>query len=243
MTNNKWKLNKNSNWYDVIPDSGFGNTHIEIKCLGNEDTLKRFDTPEFYSEQNSIKIKLIQKGREYYHILILADSLSCEKTEGSGKFTKNSVVTIKAIPNKGWNFLYWTENDSIISRESSFTFRLFSNRYFRANFEKISTDIKDEFFELSKYNLFQNYPNPFNPTTTISYTIPENKPENHSFQQKTTLKVFNVLGKEVATLVDKNQSPGCYQVIFNAKELPSGIYFYKITAGDFIQLRKMILLK
>ncbi len=91
-----------------------------------------------------------------------------------------------------------------------------------------------------EFKLEQNYPNPFNPSTTIKYNIPE---ENF-----VTLKVYNLLGKEVATLVNKKQSAGSYQYNFNAGELSSGIYFYKLTGinssgKEFVQTKKMTLIK
>jgi hypothetical protein len=85
------------------------------------------------------------------------------------------------------------------------------------------------------YALEQNYPNPFNPSTTISFSLP------HAGQ--VSLKVFNMLGQEVATLVDGNHTAGTYQVQFNATGLSSGVYFYKLTSGDFSQVKKMTLVK
>jgi len=85
------------------------------------------------------------------------------------------------------------------------------------------------------YTLAQNYPNPFNPSTQISYGIP-----NSEF---ITLKIYDVLGKEVATLVDGAQSAGSYTVSFDASKLSSGIYFYTLKAGNFIETKKMILMK
>ena len=86
-----------------------------------------------------------------------------------------------------------------------------------------------------KYELTQNYPNPFNPTTSIQYAI--------SSKQFVTLKVYNLLGKEVATLVNENKEAGNYMVNFDASILPSGVYIYKLQAGDFVQTRKMTLVK
>ena len=83
--------------------------------------------------------------------------------------------------------------------------------------------------------LFQNYPNPFNPATRISYSIKE--------EGLVTLKIYDVLGKEVVTLVNENKPAGNYEVNWNAFNLPSGMYIYKIQAGSFVQTRKMILLK
>jgi hypothetical protein len=85
------------------------------------------------------------------------------------------------------------------------------------------------------YSLFQNYPNPFNPTTIIQYNV-------LSFG-KVVLKVYDLLGREVATLVDKQQNAGQYSVFFNASRLSSGVYFYKIQAGSYTETKKMMLIK
>ena len=96
-----------------------------------------------------------------------------------------------------------------------------------------------------KYFLYQNYPNPFNPTTTIKYSIPTSSPlaKGRTEVGFVSLKVYDVLGREVATLVNEKQSPGNYEVTFNAVGLPSGIYFYKLTAGNFTEAKKMVLMK
>jgi predicted extracellular nuclease len=86
-----------------------------------------------------------------------------------------------------------------------------------------------------KFELSQNYPNPFNPTTLIKYSLPK--------AGNVSLKVYNVLGKEVATLVNGYQTAGNYKVEFNARGLASGLYFYRLTAGDFVSVKKMMLLK
>jgi hypothetical protein len=83
--------------------------------------------------------------------------------------------------------------------------------------------------------LKQNYPNPFNPGTTIEYSLPKNS--------YVTLKIYNVLGKEAATLVDKFETPGNHSVRYDAANLASGIYFYTLKAGDFSQTKKMTLVK
>lgn len=93
----------------------------------------------------------------------------------------------------------------------------------------------------NKFELSQNYPNPFNPTTTIKYSLPVVAHELPL--QNVTLKIYNVLGKEVAILVNKSQKPGNYQVTFQAGNLPSGVYLYKLTAGNFTETKKMILLR
>jgi hypothetical protein len=83
--------------------------------------------------------------------------------------------------------------------------------------------------------LDQNFPNPFNPTTTIRFLIPE--------RSLVTLKIYDILGNEVLTLINKYMEVGSYEVKFNANKYSSGIYLYKISAGDFISTKKMILIK
>jgi hypothetical protein len=87
----------------------------------------------------------------------------------------------------------------------------------------------------SNFKIYQNYPNPFNPTTTISYDLPE--------RVKVKLSIYNLLGQEVATLIEGEQEPGRYDVKFDASGLPSGVYFYRLEAGNFIEQKKMILIK
>ncbi len=92
-----------------------------------------------------------------------------------------------------------------------------------------------------QYSISQNYPNPFNPSTTISFSIP-NVVSNINLS-KVSLKVYDILGKEVAVLVDKKLAPGNYNITFDANTLPSGVYFYTFSTKDFHQTKKMILLK
>jgi hypothetical protein len=93
------------------------------------------------------------------------------------------------------------------------------------------------------FSLEQNYPNPFNPSTKIRFTIPSVIASETKQSQLVTLKVYDVLGNEVATLVNEEKPAGSYEVDFNAARLSSGIYFYKLQAGSFIETRKMILLR
>ena len=85
------------------------------------------------------------------------------------------------------------------------------------------------------YALAQNYPNPFNPSTKINFSIQK--------AGMVTLKIYNILGQEVATLVNTELKAGTYSSVFDASRLSSGVYFYSIHAGDFVQAKKMMLLK
>jgi hypothetical protein len=89
--------------------------------------------------------------------------------------------------------------------------------------------------KLTTFLLYQNFPNPFNPSTTISYSVPKN-----SF---VTIKVYDILGKEITTLVNGEKSAGNYSLQFNGNGLSSGIYFYRMQAGSFVQTKKLLLLK
>ncbi|MBZ0180533.1 MAG: T9SS type A sorting domain-containing protein [Melioribacteraceae bacterium] len=92
-----------------------------------------------------------------------------------------------------------------------------------------------------KFELYQNYPNPFNPRTTIKFAIPASV-KNEMLNTK--LVVFDILGREVATLVNENLKPGNYEVKFNASGLPSGTYFYRIELNEkFRSVKKMLFLK
>ncbi len=96
------------------------------------------------------------------------------------------------------------------------------------------TDVKKENI-LNTFALEQNYPNPFNPNTTIKYQVAE--------VSKVELKVYDIIGREVGTLVNETKSPGSYTVNFNAASLASGVYLYRLQANKFVSIRKMILLK
>lgn len=117
--------------------------------------------------------------------------------------------------------------DQVWPYEYSNIHKLFVDR----NLQKEKNDIKENII----FSLQQNYPNPFNPSTIISYQIPEDV--------FITLKVYNALGEELKTLVAEFKTKGSYSIDFNADELPSGIYFYRLSAGTFNQSHKMILTK
>jgi len=85
------------------------------------------------------------------------------------------------------------------------------------------------------FTLLQNYPNPFNPSTTIAYAIPQ--------AGVVTLKIYDVLGREVSTLINEKKPAGNYTISCDARHLSSGIYFYKLQAGSFVQTKKMLLVK
>ena len=93
----------------------------------------------------------------------------------------------------------------------------------------------------SNFKLYQNYPNPFNPTTNIKFDI--TRTEVRSRKSEVSLKIFDILGKEIQTLVNEQLQPGTYEITFDGSNLSSGIYYYKLISGDFIDSKKMMMIK
>jgi photosystem II stability/assembly factor-like uncharacterized protein len=97
------------------------------------------------------------------------------------------------------------------------------------------TSVEDKEDKPKEFALHQNYPNPFNPTTSIEYQV--------TSSEKVSLIIYDILGREIKTLVNELKAPGSYEVTFDASLLSSGVYFYRLTAGEFVQTRKMLLLR
>ncbi len=119
---------------------------------------------------------------------------------------------------------------------------LFSRVLDKQIFDQVLVSIKDSKELNTGIELMQNYPNPFNPTTKIKYSIPFSEKFNQSVVN-ISLKVYDVLGREIRTLVNEKQSPGNYEVIFNGSNLASGVYFYRIETVKFGQTKKLMLVK
>jgi hypothetical protein len=144
------------------------------------------------------------------------------QTFSSYKTLNNTLVGIYKKPNT--DTLYTATSYSIYEVTSSSVTEI-----------KNVVSVDDEITYPGEYLLSQNYPNPFNPTTKIKYQIP-----NSGF---VTLKVYDLLGREVATLVNEEKPVGSYEIKFNGSHLSSGIYFYKLQAGDYTEVKKMTLMR
>ena len=127
--------------------------------------------------------------------------------------------------NTGWISGGWTEVYKTTNGSSSFISKI--NNNFSTN-----------------YLLYQNYPNPFNPSTTIKFEIPNSENGKWKIENGVvTLKIFDILGKEIEMLVNENLKTGTYEVKFDGSRLASGVYFYTITAGEFKETMKALLIK
>ena len=147
--------------------------------------------------------------------------------------------------NSGWQKLGFVSGKGTTTEKSSYSFTdknpVAGKSYYRIkqiDFDgssKTYTAVEVDFGIVKEYSLSQNYPNPFNPSTEINYTLAKSG--------NITLKVYNLLGSEVATLVDGFMEAGKHSVKFSAKDFTSGVYFYTIKADNFTSTRKMLLLK
>ena len=162
------------------------------------------------------------------------DSVYINQNEGSGDwnligryfFPASVPVTIKVIDSG-------ESTQGPVIRADAVKFALFLE----------TTDVKDDNKYPAEFVLHQNYPNPFNPATKIRYTIPNSNVILSGTKNIITLKIYDVLGNEVAALVNEEQQAGVYEVVFDGSGLSSGVYFYKLTAGSFSDTKKLILLK
>ncbi len=144
-----------------------------------------------------------------------------------------------------WETLGFVEGHGNSNTIQNYTFidNSIEGNNFEYRLKQIDTDGKFEYSEtiavqlgkLTKYALEQNYPNPFNPTTTIAFSIAN--------KSKVKLSVYNVVGEEVVELVNREMAVGMHTINFDASNLVSGIYFYKLIANDFIETKKLLLLK
>jgi len=182
----------------------------------------------------------VQSAGEYFVNFRVAS----ESSAGKIIFLANEIeVFSRNIPiTGGWQS--WTTVSSISNfNKGDLTIKLLAEKGgFNLNwFELITiTDVKLDKNLPSNYSLYQNFPNPFNPSTIIKYSIPLKENSEASI---VSLKVFDILGREVETLVNEHKNAGNYEISFNSLALPSGIYFYKIASGNFFAMRKMVLVK
>ncbi len=139
-----------------------------------------------------------------------------------------NLITVNLPENQNWS-----SGDSIKYKiEDKVSGRILEASY---PLDTVTTEVMNNGITVTDYQLYQNYPNPFNPSTVIRYSIKK--------QTIVTLKIYNILGQEVKTLVNEEKAPGTYEVNFNAAGLSNGVYFYRLKAGMYNNIKKMILLK
>lgn len=219
----------------------FNGTIDEVKIFNksftDEEILEMYETtttaPDLIYPPDNATINTLTPEMDWdslvtatnYSIQIAVDSLF--STIILSQLTDNSSYSINSGDLSANTDYYWrvrTNNDGGIGPWSKVN-----------KFKIVLTDVAEGIQLPTEFALMQNYPNPFNPSTTITYHLPK--------IVNVELKVYDVLGNEVATLVDEYKPAGIYNVQFKMDKLSSGVYFYQLRAGDFIQTKKMIIIK
>jgi len=163
-----------------------------------------------------------QSNGTFYCISGKGDSLIFSHTYSGDKI--NTVNVMPSIDgNYSFELLAGTKNGKVVN--------------FSGGVDTVTTGFTFNEIVPDEFQLFLNYPNPFNPSTKIKFTIPA------GVQHNVSLRVYDILGNEVAILVNEEKPTGTYEVEFDAAMLSSGVYFYQLRAGSFIDVKKMILLK
>jgi hypothetical protein len=143
-----------------------------------------------------------------------------------------------------WNERYNATNDKFncaslatVGNVTAGWFTSLGSNIYSCRFLNAPTDVRETFGTVfpTEFKLSQNYPNPFNPSTTFRYSIPQTS--------KVVIKVYDILGNEIVTLMDEEKSIGTYELTWNAASLSSGVYFYQLKAGEYTAVKKMILLR
>ena len=191
-------------------------------------------TGAFYSPDNGVNWKNVSTGLTDLPVWALA-------SRGSNVFALTNWGSIFLTTNNGEN---WTLINEGIIDTLVLSIGINDNYIFAGSNEKgvwrrplseMITSVENATELPMEFALYQNYPNPFNPSTSIEYRV--------ASTEYVTLKVYDILGREIVTLVNEEKPAGTYEVKWNAEGLSSGIYFYKLQAADFVQTKKMILLK
>jgi hypothetical protein len=168
-------------------------------------------------------------------------SVSCLRVMSDERFTyytyndSNALIFTSYADFNSANFVGQGFNNLVTVTKVTQSFGSNYNGSASSEFLNGANDIAENGDLPNNFSISQNYPNPFNPVTTIQYMLP--------ISSDVTLEIFDILGRKVDALVDSRQQPGNHQITWNAADKPSGIYFYKISAGDFTETKRMVLLK
>ncbi len=232
-------LNNNGNFNTNPEYTSTSTSVVEVITMGDIDKDAVQNVQEIFVSDGSKKLFYLSRTplQEVKRVIVNTDTLLfnqyCHDLE-------NGWVMLASQPDSGISVIVeasvsWDIDMGITNWDQSKGNYLFfntTNPVYADNEESIPEG----------FVLYQNYPNPFNPSTKIIYTIPSNVILSEA-KNLITLKVFDLLGREIATLVNEEKTAGTYEVEFNAEDVTSGIYFYQLVAGSFVETKKMILVK
>ncbi len=222
---------KHANWKErILVGSSF-----ELGAFEN-DQMVPVELEIFTAKLSGKAIELNwQTATEVNNYGFYIERASC--CENGNAYTKGGWITLGFVEGHGnsnsphkYSFI---DNTKTITKSGKYSYRL-KQTDINGDFE-YSNIIEMDISIPLKFELFQNYPNPFNPTTNITFTLPVNT--------QIKLSVHNILGEEIATLFNGNKKAGFYTFVFNATDYSTGVYFYRLKAGNFSKTKQMILIK
>ena len=193
---------------------------------GNEITITLSNISEMENATN-VLVKPVK-------IFVSRDS----KVKANYTFDKESQIvdSVKTGEEKAVTFKFDINISAPVNKQDTIDFMISSD-----NGIMLKKSFVIKYAAPKEFSLSQNYPNPFNPTTKIRYTIaPPNLPKGEALVQ---LKIYDILGKEVETLVSQEQTAGYYEVNFDGSRYASGVYIYRLVAGDYVSTKKMMMIK
>ena len=198
------------------------NARIKYSAAG-ERTFYKLDEDSFAAGN-----LLVNEDNDIYYTAHNFEGVFVQKYDWKGDFLSEIKIS------NNYNFLY----NSILAFDPTGDLIVCSDWQEDIFIKKISdntVDVNEEMNLPAEFSLSQNYPNPFNPSTSIKYSVPSN--------EYVSLKIYDVLGKEVATLVNQEMNAGIYEVQFDASQFTSGVYIYRLITEDLSISKKMILIK
>jgi hypothetical protein len=226
--------NKMGDYFDMVSDNNGAYLAWAATFNNEQDVYYSYITDTTLVPVELISFAATSNGKEVILNWSTATELNNQLFEVQRSFEGSDFASVGFVNGKGTTTERqdYTYRDKILT-DGKYYYRLkqidYLGRY------EYSNIIETELRAFNSYLLEQNYPNPFNPTTTIGYGIRE--------KGNVKITILNAIGEDVAVILNEEREPGFHQVEFNAANLPSGVYFYQLKAGDYIDTKKMILLK
>ena len=249
--NNGTVVEGGNNWTDVVTinfdvkdSQGFASvywiTNSVFWGIYDDDNSTFWNTGLFRDVTNiALPVELTSFSATLNEDIVLLEWFTMTEVDNYGFDVERSVN------NNEWQKIGFVKGNGNSNSQKSYSFvddQLTGGSQFKYRLKQIDTDGSYEYSAVvevvhipQNFTLYQNYPNPFNPVTKIRYQLP--------VRMKAEIKIFNLTGSEVTTLLDEEKEAGVYELEFDGKGIASGIYFYRLSAGEFVETRKMILLK
>ena len=255
-----WDVEKMSVWNSYV-------NYVDSckKIIENSDSSLLFGIaiPRWYENQvGLVELERLQEKVDYVAIMdynenavvIINDAEN--EIKNAGVLNKKVWIGVETQEISPETVSFFEEGNSFMESQLDSTFSVYGNneiflgfaihayKYYRnLNENPTSVDYTNNFEKTNNFILFQNYPNPFNPSTTIKYTIMGEVNIQKTKVSKVVLKIYDALGNEIVTLINQYKNPGTYEINFDAGNLTSGVYFYRLQVANYISTKKMFLIK